>query len=179
MGYTHYWEFKKPCPSLKDVAKDFREAVKIMEKMGLQLANGDGYGKPVITSEKIVFNGMRNCGHKKQDIVIPWPSDNPKVGFNGGEVGKWFAGSVIETRSCDGSCDYETFYVRKGDTGFNFCKTAYRPYDFAVCVALIIMKHYFKDAIRVSSDGEMVHWQDTIDFVKHYFGYGHDFKLEE
>ena len=36
---------------------------------------------------------------------------------------------------------------------FNFCKTAQKPYDIAVCCALIIAKKHLGDGIKVSSDG--------------------------
>ena len=49
--------------------------------------------------------------------------------------------------------DYETFSVRVGDEGFNFCKTARLPYDVYVCVACLILKEHFGDELRLTSDG--------------------------
>ena len=49
--------------------------------------------------------------------------------------------------------DYETFGVRVGDEGFNFCKTARQPYDVYVCVACLILKEHFGDDVCLTSDG--------------------------
>ena len=49
--------------------------------------------------------------------------------------------------------DYETFSVRVGDEGFNFCKTGRMPYDVYVCVACLVLKEHFGDDLRLSSDG--------------------------
>ena len=49
--------------------------------------------------------------------------------------------------------DYETFVVRVGEKGFNFCKTAHQPYDVYVCVACLVLKEYFGDDLCLTSDG--------------------------
>ena len=49
--------------------------------------------------------------------------------------------------------DYETFVVKVGDEGFNFCKTARQPYDVYVCVACLILKEHFGDDLCLTSDG--------------------------
>jgi hypothetical protein len=86
-----------------------------------------------------------------------------------------------------GDNGHETFYFPKsftsrgptfGDKPFGFCKTAYKPYDVAVCACLIILKYWFPD-IDVSSDGEMQDWQNALDAVKDAYGndYVKDFKF--
>ncbi len=78
---------------------------------------------------------------------MPWHS-NAAVAVNG----PWFAGAVLQARSCDGDCSHETFRLYRSDQHyFGFCKTACKPYDIAVTAALIIVKHYVRD-IHVSSD---------------------------
>ena len=49
--------------------------------------------------------------------------------------------------------DYETFVVRVGEKGFNFCKTAHQPYDVYVCVACLVLKEHFGDDLCLTSDG--------------------------
>ena len=47
---------------------------------------------------------------------------------------------------------HETFYISSGfEDGFNFCKTARKDYDTAVCECLLILKHFLN--ADVSSDG--------------------------
>ena len=46
----------------------------------------------------------------------------------------------------------ETFYINSGfEDGFNFCKTARKDYDLAVCECLLILKHFLN--ATVTSDG--------------------------
>lgn len=58
-----------------------------------------------------------------------------------------------------GEDQYETFTFYKSDTnksedGFNFCKTAEKPYDRQVKLALIYMKKILGNGIEISDDGE-------------------------
>lgn len=62
---------------------------------------------------------------------------------------------------------------------FSFCKTAFRPYDWAVTAFLIIAKHYLKDTILISSDGELPHWHDAMLLCQLELGYGMDFRLDK
>lgn len=48
----------------------------------------------------------------------------------------------------------------KENEPFEFCKTRRLPYDLVVTACLSIMKHYLKDAIEVSSDGDWCDWTD-------------------
>lgn len=123
--------------------------------------------------------------------------------------GTWFAGLKLKQRSCGGDCSHETFslpleiekndwkepigeisyydqyskpvYNDKKEIGlyFEFCKTAYKPYDLAVIICLIIAKHHLKDDIQVSSDGDIEQWQDGMLLCQKILGYGLDFQMEE
>lgn len=122
--------------------------------------------------------------------------------------GTWFAGLKLRTRSCGGDCSHETFdlpleldknsqqkpigeisyydqhgkpvYNDKEEVGlyFEFCKTAYKPYDLAVIICLIIAKHHLKDEIIVSSDGMLEQWKDGMLICQKILGYGLDFRLK-
>jgi hypothetical protein len=58
------------------------------------------------------------------------------------------AGIPIDDESTDGTIafngvdgnSHETFFIQVGDTGFNFCKTAEKPYDAVVTASLILLK---------------------------------------
>ena len=122
--------------------------------------------------------------------------------------GTWFAGLKLRTRSCGGDCSHETFslplmvekrewqkpigeishydkygkpiYNNKEEVGryFEFCKTAYKPYDLAFIICLIIAKHHLKDELIVSSDGTLDQWKDGMLICQKILGYGLDFKLQ-
>ena len=52
---------------------------------------------------------------------------------------------------------HETFVLTPTINGFNFCKTARKPYDVAV-TALLIYVHAHKPNIKVTSDGDTNNW---------------------
>lgn len=54
---------------------------------------------------------------------------------------------------------HETFGITLGDSGFDFCKTAGKPYDAAVTASLISAKIVFGSAIEIASDGNWDDWQ--------------------
>jgi hypothetical protein len=57
---------------------------------------------------------------------------------------------------------HETFYMDRNDDDFNFCKTANKPYDLAVCLALLCIKKRVPTA-RISSDGDMSDWSEAVE----------------
>lgn len=69
---------------------------------------------------------------------------------------------------------YETFILTQLNTGFNFCKTARKPYDLAVCVTLILASLYSEDIPKseIDSDGfkdnggSEPEWKVAWEFVK-------------
>lgn len=62
---------------------------------------------------------------------------------------------------------------------FSFCKTAMKPYDLAVMACLIVAKHHFGDAFRVSSDNDHEKWNPGRELCVRVLGYGSDFKLDK
>ena len=58
-----------------------------------------------------------------------------------------------------GEGGHETFGIRLGDEGFDFCKTAEKPYDAVVTASLIHAKKIFGDSIEIKSDGGWIHWE--------------------
>jgi hypothetical protein len=123
--------------------------------------------------------------------------------------GTWFAGLKLKNRSCGGDCSHETFslpllmekedwqepigkvshydaagkpvYNDPKEIGlyFNCCKTAYKPYDLAVIICLIIAKHHLTKDIHVASDGTLDQWKDGMLICQKILGYGLDFRLKD
>ncbi len=53
---------------------------------------------------------------------------------------------------------HETFYIQKEHMKeYNFCKTARKPYDLAVCLMLIIANEHANGALKIGTDGD---WDD-------------------
>ena len=195
MGYTHYWrrELEIDSQTYKKIVDDFKTLLPAFKVLDIPLADGLGENEPVINHDEVYFNGSVNCGHKElKNLVIPWPSQMVKAGTSNDHEsvdGSWFAGVTLNQRTCSGDCSYETFsFPRtmekpkwgKPENGkwFNFCKTAFRPYDLAVNVFLIIAKHHLGDKIEVSSDGQIQHWLDAMIICENAFGYGRDTGIE-
>jgi hypothetical protein len=198
MGYTHYWYRPRKIDQAKmsAIAGDFARLVIALDDIGVRLADGHGEGVPTITPELVCFNGVANCGHaKNENVSIPWP-DKRAAGVNDTEQpisGRWFAGALLSTRTCNGDCSYETFYFpaempadtywqpnsERKDLYFSCTKTAFRPYDLAVTAFLIIAKRYLGDDIKVSSDGEDENWQEAKQVCEAFLDYGLKFQLAE
>lgn len=50
---------------------------------------------------------------------------------------------------------YETFIItKKLNPQFNFCKTAYKPYDLAVCLVLLVAHKVAPGTLDIGSDGD-------------------------
>ena len=133
MGYTHYWKFTQNPKDIKNGEKKFKKAVELLKKCIAKVPaelDVPYYGKV-----PFVLAGGNGTGE-------PVFTDE-KVCFNGLD---------------DGENDYshETCYFALDNPDgydFEFCKTAEKPYDTAVCLALLCFKKAFGDDFNWSSDG--------------------------
>ena len=155
MGYTHYWYREKTIPKAK-----FDKIYADVSEM-LTWANGSDSGWAHLAG-----------GDGKGKPVIT----RAHIIFNG-----------------RGSDSHETFYFPRvvpadeyrpsisNGKHFDFCKTAGKLYDEAVCTCLIIIKHYLGKAVKISSDGKINEgdWPLAIWLCEQLFGYGADFRLDE
>ena len=197
MGYTHYWYRQKEIApeTYSSIVQDFRQLLPVFDKWGVKLAGGLGEGEPQIDSEGVWFNGDQHCGHNSDtELHIAWPAPDARGVIRGAAIteavaGAWFAGALIRARCCDGDCSHETFHFPrtlephewqepKNGLYFEFCKTAFKPYDLAVTAFLVIAKHHLQDRLMVHSDGDEAHWQDAKWLCQLELGYGLDFQLD-
>ncbi len=191
------------------IVDDFRKLIPVFDRASVRLCDGMGEHELIVDYDNVLFNGDAHCGHpENKALVIPWPSEKASGLQVGGDAisGRWYAGAEVEKRCCNGDCSYETFnfprviteaepvgkicyydqsgkpvYNEKAKVGkyFEFCKTAFRPYDWAVTAFLIIAKHHLGYKIIVKSDGELPQWQDAMLLCQLELDYGMDFKLEK
>ena len=69
-----------------------------------------------------------------------------------------------------GDESHESFVIqRDGNSDFEFCKTACKPYDVVVVAILVLYKHFFP-AIRFTSDGDLGDLKDGIDLASEAMG---------
>lgn len=77
-----------------------------------------------------------------------------------------------------GPLSHETFCFDFKEAGFEFCKTAAKPYDVAVCAALVICKEFMGADLSVRSDGDDSDWVNGIELAQLALGRDIGFKLD-
>jgi hypothetical protein len=173
MGYNHYWrqpvEIEPEAFAL--IVTDFQRCVLALDDAGVPLAGPMGDDLPQIDHTGIAFNGVRDCGHPKNEAIsIPFPSEDASgVGGSADAVAdSWFIGVQIRRRTCNGDCSYEPFIFKRvvephetNQRTYDYCKTGFRPYDLAVQCTLLIAKHHLRDNFEVYSSGSDWHWNDA------------------
>lgn len=144
MGYTHYWRQAADVPAHD--WQDFTNLVrKALDNLPPFSTSAGGYYSRAL---------LEITGDDDTDTA---PSVNgTQVRFNG--AGRSDTGedlsheTFVLTRERGTLADWE---VREGHTTkFDFCKTARKPYDLAVCAVLILADYRLGDFFAVSSDGD-------------------------
>lgn len=150
MGFTRYWDIKKSlCP---EKFKEFSKACKLV---------CEAWKEVLIKFYLSQGDSLENAQHKSG--ISGWggsgePSfSDTEICFNGNRS--------FDKESYDLS--HETFSIDVNSLGFNFCKTARKPYDKQVVVCLYLAKKFFGDSIEVESDGKNED-EGVISFVKSF-----------
>lgn len=122
------------------------------------------------------------------NTIVAEGQDAARSGFSDSDVsGTWFAGAELTARTCGGDCSHESFFIPqkfsfsgqawkredwiKKQEIFDFCKTAYKPYDLFAISALALAKHHLGKDIQISSDGTEAQWEDGLQIIEKAFGY--------
>ena len=78
----------------------------------------------------------------------------------GEELSAWQADSEAVSFNGFGDDSHETFHVTPNNVGFNFCKTAEKPYDSVVVACLIALGRAYGDSVEIRSDGNHSDWAE-------------------
>lgn len=146
MGYTHYWTFHRE--KTKD-NKDFVKAVEEIKAIHAALPKRTNIAGACYPNHHVKIMGGLGKGA---------PEFTPtEICFNG---------------NAKNGTDHETFSIDFNiDNGWNFCKTARKPYDLLVCCSLIALAMNLGDEIfTFSSDGTVKDWQPAIDLYQEITG---------
>lgn len=86
-------------------------------------------------------------------------------------------GEFVGYTNADGTKDKNP----ENEIGKHFActKTAYKPYDLAVTVCLVIAKHHLGENIIIHSDGTMENWHEAMNLCHHFLKYGRGFCLDD
>jgi len=110
----------------------------------------------------------------------------PNLQYEFSDAGPPVVGPDIIRFNGKGQDGHETFYVERANPGgFNFCKTARKPYDEAVTAVLCIVGHHLtkegtlKDPYYISSDGYFSDWGEGRELATKVLGEDLAFALEE
>lgn len=145
MGYSHYFSHKKSIneDAWKKICEGFRLVVDNLPSRS-ETAGGHYNDRPVVLQFE-------------DDDSRPIQIDDEVIRFNGvGDMG------------------HQTFFLARtwhdGDSPVQFCKTARKPYDHAVCSALIILNHYAPGCNDILSDGNPDEWMSALVHVRDLLG---------
>ena len=143
MGYTHYFKFRKPISQIDNGNNLFKHAVDatkdcialLPKRIPFTVYNWDSVA---LKSNKVVKRVSLRLGDGLGEHEPIFRND--LIQFNG-----WAAKGY----------DHEPFSINVNDTLSDSCKTAQKPYDVAVCIALLCFKFYFGDDFEFRSDGSI------------------------
>jgi len=132
MGYTHYW--KRPrnnygtAEMFGRLALDAKKIIAQAELDGIRIRDGFGEGEPNFNEAFFAINGDTNA-HTPDGRDL-----------------------AHETFLWEGVPTIDEWRKDEPQT-FDFCKTAYKPYDAVITAILIRAKKIYGECVKVSSDG--------------------------
>lgn len=148
MGYTHYtYRPRNNAGSaymFGKLALDAKTICDYANANGIRIRNGNGEGEPEFTEFYFSINGDASAfSSEGRDLAH--------------ETFYW-AGIPTQSEWRKDEPDF-----------FEFCKTAYKPYDAVVTAILIRAKTIYGSCVSISSDGEWSEWQAGRDMYEAIF----------
>jgi hypothetical protein len=86
--------------------------------------------------------------HLPENVKVMFESDSTKPANVDGKMVRF---NGVDEKG------HETFLLSKTPSSFEFCKTARKPYDLAVC-AVLMLASYYAESGEISSDGINAAW---------------------
>lgn len=152
MGYTHYHtrnaKNKGSAFMFGKLALDAKAIIAEAQSRGIAIRGYDGTGEPEFTEGYFRFNGDASEGLDYET----------------------FAWEALPQQQ-DWEREHYIASGRNPDQIFDFCKTAYRPYDAVVTAILIRAKVIYGNCVDVRSDGDWnAGWQAGRELYEAVFG---------
>ena len=149
MGYTHYWRRPRTNAGsaymFGQLALDAKKIITQAELDGIRIRDAYGEGEPNFNEAYFGING-----------------DASAFSDDGRDL-------AHESFIWEGIPTIQEWRKDEPNT-FDFCKTAYKPYDAVVTAILIRAKHIYGSCVAVSSDGDWQDWQAGRELYERIFG---------
>jgi len=127
------------------LALDAKKIIRQAELDGIRIRDGYGEGEPNFTEAFFSINGDASAFSKDgRDLAH-------------------------ETFLWEGIPTVDEWRKDEPNT-FDFCKTAYKPYDAVVTAILIRASKIYGSCVKISSDGDWHEWQAGRDLYEKVFG---------
>lgn len=153
MGYTHYFtrnnRNKGSAFMFGKLALDAKAVIAEASKRGIVIRGGLGTGEPDFTEGYFSLNGDEQGETDLAHETFHWEALP--------EQPDWQRKHFVSSG-------------RNPDDIFNFCKTAYKPYDAVVTAILIRAKVIYGKLVDIRSDGGWSEWQAGRDLYEATFG---------
>lgn len=148
MGYTHYWRRpRKNAGSaymFGQLALDAKKIIEQAERDGIRIRDAYGENEPEFNEARFGING-----------------DASAFSDDGRDL-------AHESFIWEGIPTIQEWRKDEPNT-FDFCKTAYKPYDAVVTAILIRAKHIYGSCVSISSDGDWQEWQAGRELYERVF----------
>lgn len=143
MGYTHYFERddrnKGSAYMFGSLALDAKKIIAEAQNQGIVIRGNDGTGEPEFTEAHFSFNGDSAGAEDLAHETFYWEALP--------EQPEW---------------QKKDFANRENPHAiFDFCKTAYKPYDAVVTAVLIRAKVIYGKLVEIRSDGD---WENDSEY---------------
>jgi hypothetical protein len=151
MGYTHHWYFKKciadsperfaefsaDCKKLYENLPEFsNSAGGYYSDVPIIIKGGDGTGEPEFTNTEVIFNGDATDDMDHETFYITLK----RLALDSSVTASWEIGRELE----EGGQFWD---------GYDFCKTARKPYDLLVAACLIRFGYHYSEGVCIRPDG--------------------------
>lgn len=185
MGYTHYWYYKNPVVELAKLLNQ-KEEIRRQSNSWMEIQHASEKLPTHDSIVKRISKQVEAFKKIKEDLIHILPClQKDKDFILGGAIGKGNPEITDSVVCFNGDAatnnNFETFAIQLFETGhyykieeqekevFGFCKTARRPYDIAVCISLMVIKHHLGSDFRISTDGDLDDWSEPIAYYENYF----------
>ncbi|EGT3611545.1 hypothetical protein FAP59_18335 [Morganella morganii] len=161
MGYTHYFTQKQTVDALQ--WQNFREHMDrlyhhyLANPIPAEQICGGYLNKPIVLCD--------GSGENVLSTGTLFTNDGETLYFNGEAKDDMSHETFMVNRRIPEDLTGNALRFNNPGEYWDFCKTAYKPYDVFVVSALLLLHNLCPGCFSVSSDGDAQDWQPVLDYV--------------